>query len=326
MKVKTILIILVMLAVATLIMWKAGWLPRSQPKVNSVRIAYLPSSSCLPLFVALEKGYFQDAGIDVQTLRFTATNDALNAVLAGRADGTPGFGLSSFCAIEAKAPGAIRVYLPCVEDQRNYANKILVPAGSPIKSIQQLNGKRIGTYTSSTQLLYLQLMMKNALPPGGRWKIVQVDEKLQLQALSSGQFDALFTVEPNGTRAVSEGIARVLVENPRCKYMFTPFPAGANCLSSSFVRSKPELAAKVAKVFVRAARFIQQNPDAARAILPRYTPVDRKVADRVGLYTWCLPGEEDYASLQRLADLLHRQGLLEKTVKIKDMWYSLPKH
>ena len=287
-----------------------------------VRIAYLPTTSCLPLFLALEKGYFEEAGVQVEALRFASTNDALNAILAGRADGTPGFGLSSFYAIEANTPGQLKLYMPCVEDADNFSNTMLVPTDSSIQTIEQLDGKRVGTYISSTQMLYLKLMMQKVLPPGHEWEIVQVDGKLQLQALEAGQFDALFTLEPNGTKAVSDGLARVLVANPRCKYILSPFPAGANCFSAPFWESNPDLADKVARVFMRAVKDIIANPTEAKAVLPKYTPIDAQTATKVGLYTWWLPGEEDFDALKKLADLLYEAGLLDANVNVHSMFVT----
>jgi NitT/TauT family transport system substrate-binding protein len=312
---------LVLVAVGAFLYFQQGPASSATPVV---RIAYLPTSSCLPLFVALERGYFEEAGIKVETVRFTGTNDALNAVLAGRADGTPGFGLSSFYAIEATNPGALKIYLPCVEDETNYASDILVPVDSRVRSIEELDGKKVGTYVSSTQVLYLKLMMARILPPGHKWEVVQVDQKLELQALASGQFDALFALEPNATKAVRDGIARVLVANPRAKYILSPFPAGANCFSSSFIDSRSGLAAQVAQVFVRAAKDIRDNPNGARQYLPKYTPIDATVATRVGLYTWWLPGEEDFAALQKLADMLQQEQLIRARVSVTSMYYGVP--
>jgi NitT/TauT family transport system substrate-binding protein len=302
------------------------WVGKSSSgKQQFVRIAYLPTTSCLPLFVALEKNYFKDANIIVEPIRLTSTNDAINAVLAGRADGTPGFGLSSFYAIESKQPGSLKIYLPCVEDANNFSNNILVPSSSPIKTISELDGKKIGTYTSSTQLLYLKLMMANVLPPNHKWNIIQVDEKLQIQAFVNGEFDALFALEPLSTKAVNDGIARILEQNPRCKHIFSPFPAGSNCFSASFIEQKPELAKKVAEIFVQAAKDIRSNPSESRAILPQYTPIDSNIATKAGLYEWWLPGEEDFDALQKLADLMFANKLIDRQINVKSMYWDFSK-
>ncbi len=313
------IVVLVAVVVVSVFLLRSGGPP---PEEAPVRIAYLPTSSCLPLFVALENGYFTEAGVQVEPIKFTGTNDALNAVLAGRADGTPGFGLSSFYAIEANSPGALKVYMPCVEDADNYASSILVPVDSPVNAITELAGRRVGTYVSSTQMLYLKLMMAQVLPEGQEWEIVQVDRKLELQALTAGQFDALFTLEPNVTKAVSEGLARVLVPSPRTKYILDPFPAGANCFSAEFLATKPKAAAAVMAAFARAVSDIRSRPDAARLVLPRYTPIDEALAPDVGLYTWWLAGEEDFQALQHLADLLVAEGLIKGPVDIRSMYWA----
>ena len=53
-----------------------------------IRIGYWPIAAGLPFYAAIELGYFKEAGLDVEPLRFAGAQQVMEAVLAGRADGT----------------------------------------------------------------------------------------------------------------------------------------------------------------------------------------------------------------------------------------------
>ncbi len=61
----------------------------SQPVVtSSIRVGYLPTVQSLPWYLAIEKGYFKDARIDVDFESFNAPNQIIDALVQGRIDFT----------------------------------------------------------------------------------------------------------------------------------------------------------------------------------------------------------------------------------------------
>ena len=64
----------------------------SEPRLVPTKIsktltaAYLPLTANLPLFVALEKGYFERNGIKVNAIEATSPNDIITALVAGKVD------------------------------------------------------------------------------------------------------------------------------------------------------------------------------------------------------------------------------------------------
>src|SRR2546421_12994324 len=53
---------------------------------QKLRIGYLPVAAELPLFVAVEQGYFKKAGIDIDLVRFASSNELGNAATADQID------------------------------------------------------------------------------------------------------------------------------------------------------------------------------------------------------------------------------------------------
>ena len=76
---------------------------QSGPKI---RIGFWPIASGLPLYVALEKGYFKEAGLDVEGLKVAGAQQVMEAVLSGRAEGSAnGTGSANLAIGELAQPG-----------------------------------------------------------------------------------------------------------------------------------------------------------------------------------------------------------------------------
>ena len=93
----------------------------SQPKANvceggggeapgKIAIGFWPVASGLPLFVAVEKGYFQEAGLEVEAVKFANPNQVAEALIAGRLQGT-GNGVASGALglAEITSPGLFKI-------------------------------------------------------------------------------------------------------------------------------------------------------------------------------------------------------------------------
>src|SRR5262245_57913005 len=51
-----------------------------------VQVGYSPASSSLPLFVAVERGYFEDQGLELELTPFTLSTDQFPALASGQLD------------------------------------------------------------------------------------------------------------------------------------------------------------------------------------------------------------------------------------------------
>lgn len=288
-------------------------------------MGYVPYSSCLPLFVAVEEGYFKQVGLDVEVTKFQTANEVMNALATGRIDGIGGIGLPTYFAVEQNTPGLFKICWLCAETKEKSVNSFLARKDSDLSSLADLTGKRVGTFTGSTQVLNVRLILAKFMDPDKDVTIVQVSPQLQIQALVSKQFDALFTIEPIPTIAVEQGVARVLVDNPRCKYIQDPFPAGAAVLASKFVAAHPEEADKARRAMEQALDFIEAHEAAAKTFLPKYTPLAPELAEKSRLYDWWKLGEADQAAVQGLADLLYKGGELKARVETANLYLAAGK-
>ncbi len=289
-------------------------------KPQKVKIGYMPYTSNLPLFVAQDRGLFQKEGLEVEAIRFGSSKEAMDALLAGRIDAECTIGLSTLFAIEAASPGQIKFYLPCVETGNRYASYLLVRKGSGISTTNDLRGKKIGTYTGTTQLLYLSLLLKKlGIDPDKEVNIIQVSPQLEIEAFGTGQFDALYTIEPNATIAMEKDLGEPLLRNPRERYIVAPFPAGALPFNTKFLHQNPTEAKKIYRAMCKAVDFIKTHEPEAKQLVPKYTGLDEKIALKAGLYEWWTESEVRIDPMQKLADILYENRIISAKIDVSKM-------
>ena len=119
-------------------------------------IALLRLSSSGPVFIAQEKGWFKEAGLDLAIKDFTAAAQPPLAVVSGDAD----FGMTAFTAgfYNLAAKGGLKVIAAQSAEKPGYplvaiaVTKAAWDAG--IRSIRDFAGKRIGMTTAGSSMHY----------------------------------------------------------------------------------------------------------------------------------------------------------------------------
>jgi len=294
-------------------------LPQEKTKIS---MGYLPITYHLTAFVAKEKGFFDAEGLDVEMVKFETVNDAMGALVTDKIQLSMA-GYPTMFALEAASPGGFKMFGHAFETNARNQHALLVPVNSTVQSIEGLKGKRIGTYTGSTQKLYISLIMKKlGFQEGTDYEIVQVATPLQVPALAAGQFDALLTIEPYVTIAKDKGVAKVLIQNPRGKYVLDPLPAGpAGAVSTKLLERDAATAQKIVRAMDKAVAYINENEAEARKALAKYAPIDEQTALRIGLYNWRVqPSAGDKQDVQKMADVFFENGELKKRVDTQSLW------
>ncbi len=299
------------------------------PATEKVKIAYLPVVHSLPLYVALEKGYFKDEGLEVETIKFEAPNQIIDALLSGQVDiGAPGTAAGITAVSQSKKPNSLRIFAVSGIERgktgtRNEA--FLVPNNSAIASITDLKGKRLGILPGiQWRTISKHLLGQNGLSIDTDVTLVELAVPLQAQALASGQVDALLAIEPVPTIVVSKNIGRILIESP-VGSIADPIYTGVGDVSVSFEQAHPATVQKVLRAFAKATQEIMRDPDAARPYLKGYTPLDDSLIQQVPMLTWKMRSEmtpNDVAGLQKFFDIFTEHGVIDGRMDAEQLLIS----
>lgn len=296
---------------------------RSQPPetMESVRMGYLPITSDASFFVAVEKGLFKARGLQVEPIKFETSNQALEALIAGRIDATAIVALEAALALEANTPDQFRIIEMTAATADTKVHRIVVKTDSPIKTLADLRGKKVGTFPGSQMVVFLKLILGRYFDAEREVEIVQLKPPLQPQALESGQVDALFCLEPTGTLLESKGLARTISVNPLYEFIQKPFPTAVSVVSARMATEKPKVVGRIIAGLTAAHQFLKAHPEEAALTFLKYAPVDSNIVAKVALYDNWGPDTMDRDSVQTLADLYAEKGVLPKRVATAGLYF-----
>ncbi len=268
-----------------------------------------------PLIVALEKGYFADAGLDVRMIEPADPNDPPKLVAAGKAD----------LAVSYQPQLHLQVAegLPLVRVGTLVATPLvtlMTLADGPIKSIADLKGKKIGFAVSGTEEAILGTMLKKY---GLTLKdVTPVNVSMGLTtALLSGQVDATI----GGYRNFEMNQMDILGKKARAFYVEEEgVPAFDELI---FVANKASLGDKRLRRFMdaleRGGQYLVNHPDESWTL---FIKGRKQLDDELNKRAWrdtlprfsLTPAAVDHARYERFAAFLSERGLLKKIVPVND--------
>lgn len=279
---------LVLIIVTVLLIANSGitGLVTEKKETNKVRVGNLPVVHGLPFYYAIEKGYFKEAGIDVELIKFESPNQIIDALLQDNIDFSSTSGALGIAGVaDFKNPGKIKIYAASGGDLNNPNEILLVTPDSNITSIGDLKGKKLGILGGSIQwrTIARHMLSKNGLEMDKDVIVVELAPSLQVQALASKQIDALLALEPIATIAKENGVGKELISAPVERIIANPFYPGAGLVRTKFAEENPATTSKVMEIIRRSIKEIDENPDNARQYLKVYTPLTDNIITKVPL-------------------------------------------
>ena len=310
-------------AVATL---GAPALVRAQtPKI---RIGYWPVAAGLPFYAAVEKGYFKEAGLDVEALKFAGAQQVMEAMLAGRCDGSSnGTGSGNLGVGEIASPGLFKIIATNPSNQKYVLDQFLVPKDSPVKTLAELKGKRVASGPGIQNKTLAMAVLERAGAAGTA--VTELPIGQHVAALAAGQVDAVYTLEPTGTVGRLNGTTRVLEAGVIAKYILgdplAPWHGGSATLTTEFIKKYPAETKKYIAAYARGIDLVRKDPAQARNFLKGYTAIEGPLTGEVPLASYMLYNEftpSDVAHFQKFFDLFTEKGVFGKKLDVASLLYK----
>ena len=298
---------------------------QTSPKM---RIGFWPIASGLPFYVALEKGYFKEVGLDVEPLKFASAQQVMEAMLSGRAEGSSNGTASAVLAIgEIAQPGLFKIFCTNPTNAKFVLDEFIVAKDSPVKTMADLKGKRIASGPGIQNVTLAKVMLERA--GAGVMNVTELPIGQHVGAIVAGQVDACYTLEPTGTVGRLNGTTRNLEVGVVAKYILgdpmAPWHGGAASLTTAFIQKYPAETKKYIAAYARGVALVKNKPNEARPFLKGYTAIEGALTAEVPMSDYMFGSQfkaSDVAYFQKFYDLFHDKGIFEKRVMVEPLLYK----
>jgi len=227
---------------------------------TKIKVGYIGLTCEAPLFVAVEKGFFKEENLDVSLVKcdWSAYKDAL---ALGGIDITHHLIMMFLKPIEQGMDVKILagVHKGCL--------RVQTINSTSIHTVEDLKGKRIGIPGMGTPpfIFANRALALHGIDPARdvSWQVFPAGELLL--ALEKGQVDAVATAEPIGTLLTSTGKIRNVADQATEEPFASEYCCGV-VANGKFVAKNPKAAAAATRAILKAAMWVEANPQAAAAM------------------------------------------------------------
>src|SRR3954470_850080 len=231
--------------------------PLHAAPLKPYKVGYNAWIGSIAFFVAEQKGFFKDEGLDVQKKSFSSPGDGLKPLLSGDLDAVLSTADSVLTVVD-KAPGQLKiVYLT---DTSAGADAIL--AKKDIKSIKELKGRKVAATLGQCNQLLLDKALEKAGLTEKDVKLVNMNPDDAGAAFAAGQIDVAVTWEPWITKVAGEKKGHVIWSSKETPNLILDVLAiGTKTASKKAAETKAFL-----KGMNRGFDFVQAHADEAAVI------------------------------------------------------------
>ena len=279
-----------------------------------------------PQYVALEKGFFKDEGLDIELILTSGADNVMAAVLSGDAN----IGLSG-------SEATIYVYNKGEKDYIKTFAQLTQKDGSFLISrkniknftVNDLKGKYVigGRQGGMPEMTLEYILKEKNIDPK---KDLTIDTSIQFASMAgafiggTGDFVALF--EPLATQVVNEGYGYKVAQ---LGTLTDNVPYTAYNARTSYINNNKDTIEKFTKAVQRGLDFVNNNDSStiAKTIMNQfpdssYNDIKNAVESYKKNNTW--PKETTFTkeSFDHLQDIVIKAGFLDKKVSYKDLIYE----
>ena len=288
--------------------------------VTELRIGYQKTAVLLVAKAQkLLEQHFEPKGVSVRWVEFAYGPPLLEAVNAGAVDyGYTGDAPPIF-AQAAKSRIAYAAVIPA----RGYGQAIVVPDASPIKTLADLKGKKVGVAKGSSAHNLLVSALESADVPWSDITPVYLAPADAASAFGRGAIDAWSIWDPFFAIAEIKQKARPLPVDPRVTVQNSYF-----LVNSEFLKNHADLVGEINQQVALGTQWAAAHRDEVAQLYADASGVDivaQKRAVARAEFGFGPMTDKVIAEQQAVADRFHKYGLIPAPIEVRDIvWIWKP--
>lgn len=299
-------------------------LPRPASALEKVRTAQLRIISAAPVYIAHEKGYFREFGVDSEDMYFASGAKMIPALNTGDVE-VAGGGISAGLFNSLAQGSDIYIVADKGEFRPGYGfgfilvRKDLIDSGA-VRTLADLKGKKFAAVAqgANAEWMLAKSLESVGLTYGKDESTIYLGLPDMLRAFANKAIDAAWANEPFGEMAEEKGLAVRFLTADKVKAL-EKTQVAVIFYSGKFIRRRHDAAARWMKAYLEAVRYYskrtQKNPEIA-AIISKYTHVPSEVV-RKSIPFYLNPSGRVYVpSIKEQQDWFHQAGYVKTEVDV----------
>lgn len=302
------------------------WINKESSNLTKVKVAEVTHSVFYaPQYVALEEGYFEDEGLDIELTLTSGANNVMAAVLSEDAD----IGLSG-------SEATIYVYNKGEKDYIKTFAQLTQKDGSFLVArkkinnftVEDLKGQYVigGRQGGMPEMTLEYALKQNNIDPKNDLTIdTSIDFASMAGAFIGGTGDFVALFEPQATQIVNQGYGYKVAQ---LGTLTDNVPYTAYNTRSSYIEENPEIIKGFTRAIQRGLDFIHEksSDEITTAIMNQfpdtsYNDLKTAVESYLDNDTWPKTTEFTKESFDHLQDIVIEAGFLDKKVSYNDLIY-----
>lgn len=278
---------------------------------TNLTVAIQPSVDAAPFWMAQELGYFRAEGLDVKMTPAQNPQASRDKVISGEADVSELTYPTFFLAVKGGAE--LRLVADGTAAKPN-SNVLITVPNSPVKSVNDLPGKRIGiTSNNSTSQLLTQKVIKDHGLDYSQIHWVPMGLPNMAQALKDNQIDAAYQPEPYASAAARLVGATPVIDVAARGASTENFPVLGYVATKTWTEQNPKAMAAFQRAMLKASRDAEADRKKWEALVVKNTKAnegDVALMPAAPLFS----AIADQKRIQRVSTLMVEMGVMPTEV------------
>ncbi|CAN5393891.1 hypothetical protein BH09PSE5_BH09PSE5_15080 [soil metagenome] len=300
----------------------AAGLSTAARAADLVKVGVFPSSAALPFYVAQNRGYFKEAGLDIEEVPMNSHPLTVQALVAGGIDAAVNLVTLEGANIEARRPNTLKYISLNGQNSQHPVEQFVVRTSSTAKTLKDFkNGFKLLSAPGPANIGAARAILKKiGLVEGTDFTIQEQQIGVHAGAIQAGTFDGGYTLEPGATIMVDQKIARRIETGVISTYLLgrkeaSAFAAGA-VLGGKLMTDRPDVAKRFAAAWARGVKEAQADTS-TRGYLIAGMKVPPALAASVPLPRIVMAQDlsaADTADFQKFLDIGTELGVMKEKV------------
>lgn len=283
-------------------------------------------SSALPYYVARDRGYFAAENLTVTPVNVVSSALAVQAIIAGEADGAANMVSLEAANINGRRPGTIIYFAVFGQNRKYHMEQFIARPDYAGSSLKDLKGANLFVAAGPANAAAARASLKAVgLEEGRDYKLSELPLPQHVGAIAAKTFDAGYTLEPFASIAVKQGVAkRIEVGVISTHVLKQPdvlaYAAGTG-LTADFIKNKPDIARRFANAWSKALKDIEADGPAIRELLVKHMNTPPDIAGEMVILKSQMVKDmspQDLTVFQSFIDFGVENKVIPAPVKVKD--------